>query len=196
MRDSFAPPDKDFHARMQLKHVRQLNSSTVQYVRRVRALIASLAHEPPSPKEQLLALFDGLSPAVKQAAMVDPRTGKFWDDFEALASHVITLETHAHTKSPAKELPASQPAKRPFVFKGQKRVGMMQGKKGGHKQEKQLRFQKGGRGNNNNQGPGPAPKKQKNQPDGELQRMAQSAGTTAANMAVAEVMKQHKGQGN
>ena len=62
-------------------------------------------------------------------------------------------------------------------------------------QEKQQRFQKG-RGNNT-QGAGPVAKKQKSQPEGgELQQHAQSAATLAANQAVAEVMKQQKGQGN
>ena len=135
MRRSFASPDKDFHARMQLRHVRQQSLTSVQYVRKVNALIASLVHEPPSPKEQLIALFDGLNPAVKNAAMVDPRTGKFWDSYDALANQIITLETHANTRIPSHP-PATVQVKRSFSPPC-KRVAMVQGKKekGGYKQQ-------------------------------------------------------------
>ena len=93
LRDAFAAPNKQFHARMQLKHVRQMDSTAVQYVRRVRSLIASLGSAPPSQQEQILALYDGLHPTVKAKAAVDPQTGQFWATFDALASYLINLET-------------------------------------------------------------------------------------------------------
>jgi hypothetical protein len=77
MRSAFAKPDKDFDARMQLRRVRQGTMSVTEYVRHVRSLIGRLAHEPPSHKEQLLALYDGLQHSVKQHALADPRTGQF-----------------------------------------------------------------------------------------------------------------------
>ena len=95
LRDAFAAPNKEFNARMQLRRVKQLDKSAVEYVRRVRSLIASITSEPPSMKEQILALYDGMNPAVQQKAAVDPHTGKFWESFDALASYIIALETQA-----------------------------------------------------------------------------------------------------
>ena len=51
LRDAFAAPNKQFNARMQLRHVRQMDSTAVQFVRRVRSLIASLNSAPPSKQE-------------------------------------------------------------------------------------------------------------------------------------------------
>eukprot|EP00983_Pelagomonas_calceolata_P027082 851516-Pelagomonas_calceolata.AAC.2 len=81
MREAFAAPDKEFSARMQLRHVQQNNMSVKEYVRHVRSLIAQIGANPPSSYDCLLSLYDGLNANVKQDALIDPRTGKFWTNF-------------------------------------------------------------------------------------------------------------------
>ena len=95
LRDAFAVPNKELHARLQLKNAKQMDKSVVQYVQDVRNLIASIANPPPTEQEQILALYTGLHPDMRLKVAVDPRTGTFWSSFEALATYLISLETAA-----------------------------------------------------------------------------------------------------
>ena len=72
-----------------------MDRSAVDYVRRVHSFIASIASDPPSQQEQIIALYDGLHPTVQMKAAVDPHTGTFWASFDALASYVISLDTQS-----------------------------------------------------------------------------------------------------
>lgn len=101
MQQAFAPPDKEFSARMQLRHVQQKDRSVKDYVRHVRSLIAQLSTMPPSEYDCIVNLFDGLNSNMKQEGRIDPRTGKFWTNFNEFAAHLVTLETHMTKGKPA-----------------------------------------------------------------------------------------------
>lgn len=72
--------------------------SVQEYVRHAKSLLARLVTSPPSEADKTVALFEGLDPVVKQAAPVDPRTGRAWKTFDDLAEHIITLEQQAPRK--------------------------------------------------------------------------------------------------
>jgi len=75
--------------------------SVKDYVSHVRSLMAQLSAMPPAENDCILNLFDGLNERMKQEARIDPRTGKFWTNFNDFAQHLVTLETHLHKPKPA-----------------------------------------------------------------------------------------------
>lgn len=98
MRDAFSPPDKELNARKAFRALRQKHFSVLEYVRHARALLAQLVNSPPSEADKTVALFEGLNQSVKQAAPVNPRTGRAWQTFDELAEHIITLEAQVPQK--------------------------------------------------------------------------------------------------
>ena len=59
MRDYFAPPNKHNKACMQLKSIRQGNSSVQYYIRHVRLPFAQLGSRPPAREDALMLFYDG-----------------------------------------------------------------------------------------------------------------------------------------
>ena len=98
LHDFFGPPDKELHARKAFRALRQGQMSVQEYVRHAKSLLARLVTSPPSEADKTVALFEGLDPIVKQAAPVDPCTGRAWKTFDDLAGHIITLEQQAPRK--------------------------------------------------------------------------------------------------
>jgi len=95
MLKSFAHPDRQMHARKQLHTAQQKQLSGTEYVRLFRTLLARIGDPAPTTDDLILFFWQGLSPALQSQCKLDPRTGAFWVDFEALAAHVILVDNQA-----------------------------------------------------------------------------------------------------
>jgi len=93
--DAFAAPDKRIKARTELHQVKQNQLSAKDYVRHVRALVTKCGPEPPCAVDLLMFFFNGLNRSLQEKTAIDPHTGRFWTDFDALANHLITVEMHS-----------------------------------------------------------------------------------------------------
>ena len=56
-------------------------------------MLLARAGPPPNPHDLTLMYWRGLKQTIRDQSQVDPRTGKFWDSFEALAQHTVTIDS-------------------------------------------------------------------------------------------------------
>lgn len=85
---------------MQLRHVQQKDLYVKDYIYHVRSLLAQLSTMPPSENVCILNLYDGINTSMKQESRIDPCTGKFWTNFNNVAAHFVTMETHLEKGRP------------------------------------------------------------------------------------------------
>lgn len=90
MKQSFAHHDRALSARSSLHSLSQ-RGSVIEYVRNTRALLAKAGDM--SEPDLLLHFYNGLKPQMRDKSLVNPKTGGWWQSFDQLADHVITVET-------------------------------------------------------------------------------------------------------
>lgn len=96
---AYARPDREIAARKSLfnSEVRQV-SSVADYLRRFRQVIARCGTAPDS--QSLGDLFwNNLKPHIRDKCRIDPKTGRFWTSFEAMAEHTVLFDSQNYEPS-------------------------------------------------------------------------------------------------
>ena len=107
---AFTQPDRKIAARTALFDIKQ-HGSVQEYLQRMRILITRAGDPPTSDSDLLLLFWKGLKDHVRDNAKVNPQTGKFWESFEALASHCTIIDTQrvpSHPRRPHGGFPSRQ----------------------------------------------------------------------------------------
>lgn len=89
---AFAHPDRQLSARQQLLQVSQ-TTSVIAYVQHVRMLLARAGLPAPTDRDLTLVYWRGLKQHIRDQSQVDPTTGRFWESFDNLVKHTVTIDT-------------------------------------------------------------------------------------------------------
>ena len=90
LRTSFITHDRQLEARSALLNITQ-NGTVTSYLQQFRTLIARAGDPPPCDRDLTIYYWRGLRQWVRDESKVDPQTGRFWESFEDLAKHTITI---------------------------------------------------------------------------------------------------------
>ena len=123
---TFSKPDRQITARQKL--LTHIQTGTVQeYLQEFKLLVAQCGSPQPRDKDLMLMYWKGLKPGPQRNSSVNPATAKFWETFEGLAQHTVSIEL---TKKMAETQDASPPKRPPMKLKGA-RFTPQGGKRGG-----------------------------------------------------------------
>ncbi|KAJ9516266.1 hypothetical protein QJQ45_001108 [Haematococcus lacustris] len=100
MAKSFVHINIPVEARKALYSIRQ-QTRTSEYLRHFRLLLARVAEPKPADADLLNFYYTGLKQTLRDQCKLNPKTGRFWDNFEELAD--FTLQIDLHSRSSADE---------------------------------------------------------------------------------------------
>jgi hypothetical protein len=89
---TFAKPDRQLAARLQLRKLKQ-TGSVQEYLQAFNILVARSGAPAPVDTDLLLSFWEGLKPQAKGDSKVDPTTGKWWGTFHDLSQHALAVES-------------------------------------------------------------------------------------------------------
>ncbi|MGQ2964040.1 MAG: hypothetical protein ACT6RN_27225 [Agrobacterium sp.] len=100
MAKSFVHINIPVEARKALYSIRQ-QTRTSEYLRHFRLLLARVTEPKPADADLLNFYYTGLKQTLRDQCKLNPKTGRFWDNFEELAD--FTLQIDLHSRSSADE---------------------------------------------------------------------------------------------
>ncbi|KAJ9509133.1 hypothetical protein QJQ45_001622 [Haematococcus lacustris] len=98
MAKSFVHINIPVEARKALYSIRQ-QTRTSEYLRHFRLLLARVAEPKPADADLLNFYYTGLKQTLRDQCKLNPKTGRFWDNFEELADFTLQIDLHSRIAS-------------------------------------------------------------------------------------------------
>ncbi|KAJ9523973.1 hypothetical protein QJQ45_022376 [Haematococcus lacustris] len=98
MAKSFVHINIPVEARKALYSIRQ-QTRTSEYLRHFRLLLARVTEPKPADADLLNFYYTGLKQTLRDQCKLNPKTGRFWDNFEELADFTLQIDLHSRIAS-------------------------------------------------------------------------------------------------
>ncbi|KAJ9515258.1 hypothetical protein QJQ45_002388 [Haematococcus lacustris] len=98
MAKSFVHINIPVGARKALYSIRQ-QTRTSEYLRHFRLLLARVTEPKPADADLLNFYYTGLKQTLRDQCKLNPKTGRFWDNFEELADFTLQIDLHSRIAS-------------------------------------------------------------------------------------------------